>query len=125
MVARPVQAFRDFRVRPEVQALKLSHLCHDSLFIYRQSLSQAQFGEISPFTLEGLLNNLFSFYCKLDFFFFKICVMVHHIFSCVLYLRNICHGSDSVETAKKEISLWFKVEELVDWEPATHVWIYE
>lgn len=26
--------------------------------------------------------------------------------------RNICHGSDSVENAKKEIALWFKPEEL-------------
>ena len=26
--------------------------------------------------------------------------------------RNICHGSDSVETAKKEIALWFKEGEL-------------
>jgi len=39
--------------------------------------------------------------------------------------RNICHGSDSVDTAKREISLWFKDEELVDWEPATYSWIYE
>ena len=29
--------------------------------------------------------------------------------------RNIIHGSDSVEAAKKEISLWFKDEELVSW----------
>merc|ERR1719309_1821502 len=27
--------------------------------------------------------------------------------------RNIIHGSDSVESAKKEINLWFKEEELV------------
>merc|ERR1712080_295882 len=29
--------------------------------------------------------------------------------------RNIIHGSDSVESATKEIALWFKVEELVKW----------
>lgn len=29
--------------------------------------------------------------------------------------RNIVHGSDSVESAKKEIGLWFKEEELVSW----------
>lgn len=29
--------------------------------------------------------------------------------------RNIVHGSDSVESAKKEIALWFKEEELVSW----------
>jgi len=27
--------------------------------------------------------------------------------------RNICHGSDSVENAKAEISLWFSPEELI------------
>ena len=27
---------------------------------------------------------------------------------CIDIWRNICHGSDSVETAKKEIALWFK-----------------
>ena len=27
--------------------------------------------------------------------------------------RNIVHGSDSVETAKREIALWFKPEELI------------
>ena len=27
---------------------------------------------------------------------------------CIDVGRNICHGSDAVESAKKEISLWFK-----------------
>jgi len=31
---------------------------------------------------------------------------------CVNVGRNICHGSDSVESAKKEIALWFKPEEI-------------
>merc|ERR1711915_992101 len=31
--------------------------------------------------------------------------------------RNICHGSDAVESSNNEISLWFKPEELVSWEP--------
>ncbi|XP_072171630.1 nucleoside diphosphate kinase B-like [Diadema setosum] len=39
--------------------------------------------------------------------------------------RNICHGSDSVETAKKEIALWFKPEEVFDWTLPTHGSIYE
>lgn len=39
--------------------------------------------------------------------------------------RNVCHGSDSVESATKEIGLWFKKEELVDYKPALHGWIYE
>merc|ERR1719474_124895 len=37
---------------------------------------------------------------------------------CIDIGRNIIHGSDSVETAKKEIALWFKEEELVEWTPA-------
>ena len=39
--------------------------------------------------------------------------------------RNLIHGSDAIETAQKEISLWFKDEELVSWEPALNTWIYE
>jgi len=39
--------------------------------------------------------------------------------------RNICHGSDAVESANKEIALWFKPEELVEWKPASMGWIYE
>ena len=29
---------------------------------------------------------------------------------CIDVNRNICHGSDSIESAKKEIDLWFKSE---------------
>lgn len=39
--------------------------------------------------------------------------------------RNIIHGSDSVETAKREIGLWFKEEELCNWKPAAFDWVYE
>lgn len=39
--------------------------------------------------------------------------------------RNIIHGSDAVETAQREVSLWFKQEELADWEPTLTKWIYE
>lgn len=39
--------------------------------------------------------------------------------------RNIIHGSDSVESAEKEIGLWFKKEELVDYKPTLNSWIYE
>ena len=35
---------------------------------------------------------------------------------CIDVGRNIIHGSDSVESANKEIALWFKPEELVHWE---------
>lgn len=39
--------------------------------------------------------------------------------------RNVCHGSDSVESANKEISLWFKPEELVSYKASLFSWIYE
>ena len=38
--------------------------------------------------------------------------------------RNICHGSDSVESAEREISLWFK-EGLNEYESHSKEWIYE
>lgn len=39
--------------------------------------------------------------------------------------RNVCHGSDSVESANREIALWFKPEELINWESNQAKWIYE
>lgn len=39
--------------------------------------------------------------------------------------RNLIHGSDAVETAQSEIALWFKPEELVDWQPTVSTWIRE
>ncbi|KAI1340919.1 nucleoside diphosphate kinase [Xylariaceae sp. FL0016] len=39
--------------------------------------------------------------------------------------RNVCHGSDSVESAKHEIGLWFKEGEVISWESAQAKWIYE
>merc|ERR1712080_644582 len=39
--------------------------------------------------------------------------------------RNICHGSDAVESANHEIGLWFKPEELNSWTPAQNTWVYE
>ena len=44
---------------------------------------------------------------------------------CIQTGRNICHGSDSVESAEREIGLWFKPEEVVDWKSCAHSWIYE
>ena len=43
---------------------------------------------------------------------------------CIEVGRNICHGSDSVESAKKEIALWFP-EGLTTWESAAAPWVYE
>ena len=39
--------------------------------------------------------------------------------------RNIIHGSDAVDTAQREVSLWFKEEELASWEPSLTSWIRE
>ncbi|KAG6542255.1 hypothetical protein Mapa_016383 [Marchantia paleacea] len=38
--------------------------------------------------------------------------------------RNVIHGSDAVESARKEIALWFP-EGLVEWRSAMHSWINE
>jgi len=38
---------------------------------------------------------------------------------------NIVHGSDGPETAKQEINLFFKPEELVDYTLATEQWVNE
>ncbi|CAN0908834.1 Nucleoside diphosphate kinase IV, chloroplastic/mitochondrial [Linum grandiflorum] len=38
--------------------------------------------------------------------------------------RNIIHGSDGPETAKDEIKLWFKPEELVSYTSNAEKWIY-
>ncbi|NLI11564.1 nucleoside-diphosphate kinase [Pelotomaculum propionicicum] len=39
--------------------------------------------------------------------------------------RNIIHGSDSLESAAREISLFFKEEELVEYSREVDGWIYE
>lgn len=39
--------------------------------------------------------------------------------------RNVCHGSDSVESAKREINHWFKPAELFDYALSYQSWIYE
>lgn len=39
--------------------------------------------------------------------------------------RNIIHGSDSLENSDREIGLWFKPEEIQDWQPAVASWLYE
>jgi nucleoside-diphosphate kinase len=38
--------------------------------------------------------------------------------------RNICHGSDSVESAEREIALWFK-EGLNNYNSHSDAWINE
>ncbi len=44
---------------------------------------------------------------------------------CLEVGRNICHGSDSVENAEKEIALWFEEGEVLDWESHSKDWLYE
>merc|ERR1712134_150473 len=39
--------------------------------------------------------------------------------------RNICHGSDSVESANHEIGLWFTPAELLTWEKNSDKFVYE
>merc|ERR1712241_1361847 len=43
---------------------------------------------------------------------------------CIDVGRNICHGSDSVESAEKEIKLWFGVE-VQQYDLVTKPWVYE
>ncbi|KAF8964025.1 nucleoside diphosphate kinase [Flammula alnicola] len=43
---------------------------------------------------------------------------------CLAVGRNICHGSDSVESAEKEIALWFP-EGVVQYTSALEQWIFE
>jgi len=38
--------------------------------------------------------------------------------------RNICHGSDSVESAERELQLWFPVG-ITDYKSHSYDWIYE
>ncbi|GAA0347593.1 nucleoside-diphosphate kinase [Bacillus carboniphilus] len=38
--------------------------------------------------------------------------------------KNIIHGSDSPESAEREISIFFKSEELVDYSNVSNEWIY-
>jgi nucleoside-diphosphate kinase len=44
---------------------------------------------------------------------------------CIETGRNIIHASDSVESAEKEIKLWFTPEEVQSWGKDEDKWIYE
>ena len=43
---------------------------------------------------------------------------------CIEVGRNVIHGSDSVDSANKEIALWFP-EGVCSYAPALNPWIYE
>ena len=38
---------------------------------------------------------------------------------------NLIHGSDSPEAATKELGLFFKPEELLEWTPTIQSWVYD
>ncbi|KAM8779598.1 nucleoside diphosphate kinase 3 isoform 1-T1 [Rhynchonycteris naso] len=44
---------------------------------------------------------------------------------CIEVGKNVIHGSDSVESARREIALWFQPNELLCWEDSTEHWLYE
>ena len=39
--------------------------------------------------------------------------------------RNLCHASDSVDSARREIGLWFSPDEIVGWNHDLGKWIHE
>lgn len=44
---------------------------------------------------------------------------------CLEIGKNVIHGSDSVESARREIELWFRKDELLCWEDSAGHWLYE
>ena len=38
---------------------------------------------------------------------------------------NLIHGSDSPESAARELKLFFKPDELLEWSPASQGWVYD
>jgi len=39
--------------------------------------------------------------------------------------RNLTHASDSIKNAKQEIELWFKPDEIINWQRSLDKWIFE
>jgi nucleoside-diphosphate kinase len=39
--------------------------------------------------------------------------------------RNLIHASDAVETAERELALWFDADELLDYARASDPWVFE
>jgi nucleoside-diphosphate kinase len=44
---------------------------------------------------------------------------------CIISGRNICHGSDSVQSAEREIKLWFGADEVKGYKHHSYDWVYE
>ena len=78
------------------------------LILQTQSLVQLEV--ISAFKLDGKchLANIRSFYLL-----------------CLYLFRNIVHGSDSLESAEKEIDLWFSANDLCSYDLCAKNWVYE
>lgn len=38
---------------------------------------------------------------------------------------NLIHGSDSPESAQRELGLFFRPDELIDWTPGNQAWVYD
>lgn len=82
-----------------------------------------------PGTIRGDLAVVVGRYYFADkhclFLILTICALFgHHNLITVCVCRNIIHGSDGPETAKDEINLWFKPEELVSFISNAEKWIY-
>lgn len=39
--------------------------------------------------------------------------------------KNVIHGSDSVESAQREIKMWFSEKEITPWASVNDTWLYE
>lgn len=81
----------------------------------RVMLGETNPAESKPGTIRGDLCIQTGRY-YFNFFF----ILLINFFS-----RNIIHGSDSVETAQREINLWFDSEELVGYKSSQYNWVYE
>ena len=44
---------------------------------------------------------------------------------CIDVGRNVIHGSDSVDSANKEIGLWFDADKPISWDHHSEKWVYE
>ena len=62
---------------------------------------------------------------SVDFYVSEICAIAVCQWWLLYIFSNVCHGSDSIEGAKKEIDLWFKPEEIMEYEANSKPWVYE
>ncbi|EHB14229.1 Nucleoside diphosphate kinase 3, partial [Heterocephalus glaber] len=44
---------------------------------------------------------------------------------CIEVGKNLIHSSDSVESARQETELWFRMEEILCWKDSASHWLYE